>query len=448
MGGWTGDSGGKAEGRGRGGKGGGSKGGPWAQASGGSKGGASKKGVGYSGGWSGEDGGWSGGDKGGFKGANGRQAGKGASAKPTWTGSYYDDPAGWAVVGDGGWGKGAEASWPAAAPAWETGGEAAARPHRPAASQWRFACRLLQRHAPEERIYDATHQLTPGDHVVVQFGWDCTEQHGIFASTSTSGERAGYVIHWNGQKLLNSPLSKFSDGGELFRVTYPHWACQCLQPSGPTGKPQVLGEQRVDAGPDEVVAKAASNAERSSSWSPGWSAETADLEFCLFAKTSATRSMPPWEIQGRRALSGLCAPSIAATASGQRSSPAGRPLGCMLRGNMRPSELLSGVGGGMSFVLSAASGALIPSEMLRAAGGQGRGPANGRSGRWRSAPDEAEHENYSSSHSKPGRGSHISLADSLSHSAGHSMYAGAQEFVPDGSAMGRATDMGAGSMYQ
>lgn len=226
--------------------------------------------------------------------------------------------------------------------------ETSAAPKRPLASLVRFAHRVLQRHAPEERIYDMRHQLCIGDHVIVRRMWECSDQHGIVCSVpgyGASEAETPWIIHWDGVQLQTSPLSKLSQGGELFRMAYPHWVCQCMEPSSSTLKPQILEERWVEPAQTEVVLRFATGAQRSASWMPSWSAASADLEFCLCAKTgggSSSSGMPSWEVHSRSAL------SWSKAADGMPGLMPGRPLGCLLRGQLRPSELLSGIGGGMS----------------------------------------------------------------------------------------------------
>eukprot|EP00930_Biecheleria_cincta_P045664 TRINITY_DN31471_c0_g1_i2.p1 TRINITY_DN31471_c0_g1~~TRINITY_DN31471_c0_g1_i2.p1 ORF type:complete len:321 (-),score=47.51 TRINITY_DN31471_c0_g1_i2:40-1002(-) len=255
--------------------------------------------------------------------------GKGASWSHGRSGgsSYsYDDWDGYKTGGaDGGW----QESW-----------HDSTR-QRPLASLFRFAHRVLQRHAPEERVYDMRHQLSVGDHVIVRRMWECSDQHGIVCSMPGYGDRgeSPWVIHWDGEQLQNSPLSKLSKGGEVFRMAYPHWVCQCLEPASSTSKPQILEERWVEPASTEVVLRFASGAQRSASWMPSWSAASADLEFCLCAKTgggSSGSGMPSWEIHSRNAL------SWSKASDGMPGLLPGSPLGCSLRGQLRPSELLSG----------------------------------------------------------------------------------------------------------
>eukprot|EP00931_Biecheleriopsis_adriatica_P089919 TRINITY_DN6398_c0_g2_i1.p1 TRINITY_DN6398_c0_g2~~TRINITY_DN6398_c0_g2_i1.p1 ORF type:complete len:407 (+),score=87.37 TRINITY_DN6398_c0_g2_i1:34-1254(+) len=252
---------------------------------------------------------------------------------------------------DNGWGEYDDAhdGW-----GWQASREevaATAPPKRASASQFRFADRILRRHAPEERVYDANQQLLPGDHIVAQQLWDCSERHGVVCSSASgSGARhysysdrqePPWVIHWDGDHLQSSPLPKFTQGGELFRVAYPHWACRCLEPASSTCKPEILAEEWLEPAPAEAVVRFVNDAIRSNSWSPSWSTASSDLEFCLFAKLEgggSSSSMPTWEIHTRRALSAK---------AGEGMAP-GHPLGCLLRGDLRPSQLLSGVGGGVS----------------------------------------------------------------------------------------------------
>jgi len=184
-------------------------------------------------------------------------------------------------------------------------------------------CRVLRRHAPEERVHDGRRQLRLGDHVFVQYGWDPTEQHGIVCSAGEAPARqrqeSHWVVHWDGTRLQCSTLSHFCHGGELFRVTYPHWACRCLLPAASTQRPRVLEERLLEAAADEHVARQASQ-RCQAGWGPSW-AQAADLEFCLEAKTG---QRPPWELHGRAQL---CARQLV-------------PLCCQLQ--ERPSRLLGG----------------------------------------------------------------------------------------------------------
>lgn len=215
--------------------------------------------------------------------------------------------------------------------------QAFAVPHRRIASSWRWFDRVLRRVVPEERIYDAAQQLLPGDHIVVHHAWRCSEQHGILCSTSFYGDssRRGAesqcVIHWDGNQIVQTALSKFVDGGELSRVIYPLWACQCLQPTSSTVKPQLLAEQRVEATSDDLVVRCA-NSVLQRGWAPRISEQAGDLEFCLFAKTGGGHNMPAWEIHGRKVLE----------ARGGQSSCLDRPVGCLLSGSLRPSQILVG----------------------------------------------------------------------------------------------------------
>mmetsp|Transcript_75745 Transcript_75745/g.239537 ORF Transcript_75745/g.239537 Transcript_75745/m.239537 type:complete len:375 (-) Transcript_75745:88-1212(-) len=199
---------------------------------------------------------------------------------------------------------------------------------RPLAAQWRFACRVLRRLAPEEKVQDARRQLRQGDHVLVRYSWDNFEQHGIVCGPPPQEARRAerqephWVAHWDGSRLQCLPLSQLAKGGELSRVTYPHWACRLLLPATSVARPQVLDELLVEAASDEAVARRASSALRGSGgWRPRWT-QGADLEFCLDAKTGGT--VPPWELHGRRAI------AAAPLAS----------LGCQLHGDRRPSAAL------------------------------------------------------------------------------------------------------------
>lgn len=126
------------------------------------------------------------------------------------------------------------------------------------------------------------------------------------------------MVHWDGSKLHSSPLSQFfSKDGELVRIAYPHWACQCIIPSTSTLRPQVLQEWLLEAQADDAVSRASSSAQRSGSWTPRWS-QAADLEFCIAMKTG-NRNMH-WEIHARKTAASMLLV----------------PLGCAIRGE-RPS---------------------------------------------------------------------------------------------------------------
>jgi len=209
---------------------------------------------------------------------------------------------------------------------------------RPLAAQTRFACRILQRHAPEERVHDPRRDIRLGDHVFIRESWDFVERHAIVCSSASeeggrksSREDPHWVVHWSqgSSRLECTALSQFCKGGELFRVSYPHWVCQCYVPTSTTMKPQFSEEYNLEAERGEAVAKKA-NASfeagqrgRSGSWSPSWS-QAADLEFCVQTKTGANA---PIEIHSRKTL----------------TSSLQWPLACAIGGECKPS-LLFGVG--------------------------------------------------------------------------------------------------------
>lgn len=194
-------------------------------------------------------------------------------------------------------------------------------------AQWRFACRILRQHAPEEKVQDVKRQVRAGDHIVLYYGWDFSELHGIVCSGGSQdghgrrGDRQELqVVHWDGSKLHSLPLSQFfSRDGELVRIAYPHWACQCIVPSCSTLRPQVLQEWLLEAQADDAVTKASSSAQRSGSWIPRWS-QAADLEFCIAMKTGSRNLL--WEIHARKTTASMLLV----------------PLGCIIRGE-RPSVL-------------------------------------------------------------------------------------------------------------
>jgi len=115
----------------------------------------------------------------------------------------------------------------------------------------------------------------------------------------------------------------------LFRVSYPHWVCQCYVPTTTTMKPQISEEYNLEAERPEAVARQA-NASfeagqrgRSGSWAPSWS-QAQDLEFCIQTKTG---SNAPIEIHSRKTLTSVFQ----------------WPLACSIGGECKPS-LLFGVG--------------------------------------------------------------------------------------------------------
>jgi len=221
---------------------------------------------------------------------------------------------------------------------------------RPLAAQWRFVCRVLQRHAPEERVHDVRRQIQLGDHVFVQYSWDFVETHAIVCSSASEegGRRNNredpyWVVYWSQEtrQLACKGLSEFSKGGELFRVSYPHWVCQCYVPASTTMKPHISEEFNLEADRSDAVAKRANTSFRSGTWAPSWS-QDADIEFCIQTKTG---SSAPIEIHGRKTL----------------ASKIQWPFGCWVGGDRKPSVLF-GVGraGG-----AGAGGAHTPSSPTR-----------------------------------------------------------------------------------
>mmetsp|Transcript_55991 Transcript_55991/g.133419 ORF Transcript_55991/g.133419 Transcript_55991/m.133419 type:complete len:418 (+) Transcript_55991:83-1336(+) len=193
---------------------------------------------------------------------------------------------------------------------------------RPLASQWRFFCRVLHRHAPEERIHDWRRQLRLGDHVFTYYAWDFSEQHGIISSLGEDGygRRGGrdsepWVVYWSGSRLHCTSLLQFSKGGELFRVTYPHWACQCHVPISAVVKPHVAHERRLEPDSDDVVADKAHQAYNNGDFHPHWT-QAVDLEFCIRTKTG---KCPKWELHGRKAISAGVLPAIGCAIKGEQS---------------------------------------------------------------------------------------------------------------------------------
>jgi len=192
-------------------------------------------------------------------------------------------------------------------------------------AQWRFVCRILRRHAPEEKVRDVKGQVRTGDHVVLYYGWDFSELHGIVCSGGSQdgqgrrGDRQElHVVHWDGSKLHSLPLSHFfSKDGELVRIAYPHWACQCIIPSTPTLRPQVLQEWQLEAQADDAVSRASSSAQRSGSWTPRWN-QAADLEFCIAMKTGSRNLL--WEIHARKTAASMLLVPLGCTICGERPS--------------------------------------------------------------------------------------------------------------------------------
>lgn len=210
----------------------------------------------------------------------------------------------------------------------------------PLAAQWRFASRTLQRHAPGERVHDPRQQLSCGDHIFVQYGyvWGLAEQHGIVCN---SGEDSHGVIYWKTNQLSRVSISQFSKGGELYRLPYPCWVAQAYLPMGSCGKPHIADQKYLEADKDDAVMKQAMSAYRNGGWSPSWN-QARDLEFCLAVKTGWRG--PPWEVHTRKTLSSgiVC------------------PIGCLLRGECRPSQVLNGGAAAAQAIAAAASGASSP----------------------------------------------------------------------------------------
>jgi hypothetical protein len=119
------------------------------------------------------------------------------------------------------------------------------------------------------------------------------------------------------------PMSQFSKGGELFRVVYPHWVCQCYVPASSTTKPHIAEEHFLEPQSPDAVAKRANSALRAGNWAPLWS-QSSDIEFCIQTKIG---SSPPVELHSRKTL----------------SSSFQWPFGCAIGGERKPS-LLFGVG--------------------------------------------------------------------------------------------------------
>mmetsp|Transcript_107513 Transcript_107513/g.195568 ORF Transcript_107513/g.195568 Transcript_107513/m.195568 type:complete len:438 (-) Transcript_107513:81-1394(-) len=197
---------------------------------------------------------------------------------------------------------------------------------RPLAAQWRFVCRVLHRHAPEERVHDARRQLRLGDHVFARYAWDFTEQHGIICSSfgeENHGRRrdredSQWVVHWleDLSRIQCTSLSQFSKGGELFRMSYPHWVCQVYLPTATTMKPHIADERYLEADSEEAVAKRANNAHRNGHWSPHWNQAT-DIEFCIEMKTG---TKPMLEVHARKTLTSTYLAPLGYAIGGERPS--------------------------------------------------------------------------------------------------------------------------------
>lgn len=207
---------------------------------------------------------------------------------------------------------------------------------QPLTVQWRFASRVLRRHSPEERVHDPRRQLRLGDHVFVQYSWDFSEQHGLVCSVASSEdaqsrrgsrEESHWIVHWDadGSRLHCSSLPQFSQGGEVFRIAYPLWTCQCYLPVASTVKPHILGERHLEASSGEAVARRANAAYRNGSWTPRWG-QGADLEFCLATATGSDSL--PWEVHLMKTLTRVPV----------------SPIGWLVRGDSQPSRLF-GAGG-------------------------------------------------------------------------------------------------------
>eukprot|EP00747_Dinoflagellata_sp_TGD_P165043 gnl/TRDRNA2_/TRDRNA2_185823_c0_seq1.p1 gnl/TRDRNA2_/TRDRNA2_185823_c0~~gnl/TRDRNA2_/TRDRNA2_185823_c0_seq1.p1 ORF type:complete len:378 (-),score=78.92 gnl/TRDRNA2_/TRDRNA2_185823_c0_seq1:68-1201(-) len=203
------------------------------------------------------------------------------------------------------------------------------------AAQWRFVCRVLQRYAPQERIDDPRRQLRLGDHIFVRHSWDFGELHGVVCSAAAEDSQHGgrrrdrgdseshWVVHWSQERasLQCVPIAQFAKSGNLSRVSYPHWLCQCYVPESSTMKPHVVQEKLMEAESDDKVAREANNAYRNSSWAPTWS-QACDREFCIHAKTCGFYG-PVFELTGSKAA---------------MTSVVG-PLGCAIRGDLPPSKV-------------------------------------------------------------------------------------------------------------
>jgi len=196
---------------------------------------------------------------------------------------------------------------------------------RPLAAQWRFVCRILQRHSPEERVHDPRRQIQLGDHIFVQHSWDFGEQHGIVCSAFNDdghGRRGNredsqpWVVFWSQEtaRLQCHSLAQFSKGAELFRVPYPHWVCRCYIPAHSTVKAQIGDEYHLESDSPEVVAKRANTAHRSGNWCPNWS-QALDIEFCIQTKTGTSS---PIEVHGRKTLASSFQWPLAYTIGGER----------------------------------------------------------------------------------------------------------------------------------
>lgn len=246
-----------------------------------------------------------------------------------WQDNQTHSPSGRRVKPDSSYSMNESTAWPDQN--WQGSGDAA-NP-RPLAAQWRFVCRILQRHAAEERLHDPKREIRLGDHVFVRYTWDFEEQHAIVCS-STSDDNRGrrndredphWVVHWSQEsnRLECTALGQFSKGGDLFRVPYPHWVCQCYVPSSTTTKPQISDEYQLEADRPDAVAAKANKALKNGTWAPCWS-QAADLEFCIQTKTTSDSIV---EIHSRKTL----------------SSATQWPLGCSIGSDRKPSVLF-GVG--------------------------------------------------------------------------------------------------------
>jgi len=217
------------------------------------------------------------------------------------------------------------------------GGFAEGATQRPLAAQWRFVNRILLRHSPQELITEPRREICLADHIFVQYAWDFSEQHGIVCSagedeghtgkrrSDKNSEDSHWVVHWVEDlgRLQCTSLSAFAKGGELYRVSYPCWACQCYLPATSTMKPHILDEYYLEAEPDDAVAKQANNAYRNGGWRPNWD-QACDLEFCVDTKTFGRgRHL---EVHSRRTS----------------ATVAVAPLGFLVRGgSKKPSELFA-----------------------------------------------------------------------------------------------------------
>jgi len=205
-------------------------------------------------------------------------------------------------------------------------------PERPVslAAQWRYVCRVLGRHAPEERLHDPRRQLCLGDHILVRYTWELADLHGIVCSVGgddSYGRRGQnqeqhWVVHWATSRLQCVPLSQFAKNGALFRVVYPNWACWCHVPASSTEKLYVEDERLLEAVNGDAVARQANNACQRGGFSSSWS-QSQDLEFSIWAKSGGQLE---WELHGRKTL----------------SSSTLAPIGCQLRSDRSPSKLFAG----------------------------------------------------------------------------------------------------------